>query len=88
MGMFNQKIDAIQLDATGPSPEEKEMIYEGDTVYFIGGGPPMIVTKIEHSEKNENVWVTVGWFDELSVYHRELFQPWLLTHGEDLEDTE
>lgn len=84
------------IDAMVPNQEEleaetlTEVFDVHDTVYFIGGGPPMTITNIRKNTENPDVetiyWVTVGYFDLNNVYRRELFDLIHLSHGEDMED--
>lgn len=76
MGMFKQKLDEIVND-----DEEAELFEVHDVVYFVGGGPAMVVMGINSDTKDNTIeWVTTGWFDEFAVFHREMFVIDHLTH--------
>lgn len=87
MGMFNQPVDQIKNEDV-----VEEVFNIHDTVYFVGGGPPMTIININHSTPKEQevtptiVWVTVAYYDHNLVFRREMFDIYHLSHGDDMED--
>lgn len=86
-------VDAV-TPAEEPAVEEENVVYFDvhDIVYFVGGGPPMTITRIiENSVSDPSItdtkwWAIVGYYDLNNVFRRETFDLKHLTHGEDLED--
>lgn len=85
MGMFDKPVEPLT-----PIDDENVVYFSiHDTVYFVGGGPPMTIMSITEDTKDNTIkWVTVGWFDCYDNFHSSLFDIKHLTHGEDMEDVE